>query len=140
MYLPFAREIALNSAKSDFKPSIRDLIVGEIYEIVGKTRNARDENSNALPMLCVEMVKSCACLIALGNRHMYASSSNYLEESLGLPNRPEGYDDLCKRVMSGNLSDFNQLGDGIDRLWSGIEVWAARQDIQIYEGLDSLLE
>lgn len=134
------REIALASASSDFEPSVRDLILGEIYENVGKVRNARERNPNALPMLCVEIAKACACMIALANRHMYVSASNFLDESMALPDRPEGYDDLCKRVISGALSDFKLLGECVDRLWSGIEVWAVQRDIQIYEGLDSLLE
>ena len=137
---PRVREIALGSRPSEFRRAIRDLIVGELYEAVGKARNARDSGSNSLPILCVEMAKAGACLIALSNRHLYSSPSTFLDESIELPNRPDGYDDVCKKVISGELGDFSEIGNCIDRLWAGIESWAEQQDILIYEDLDALLD
>jgi kanamycin nucleotidyltransferase len=133
------REVALKSANRDFGPSIRNLIVGEIWEAVGKVRNARERKQNALPMLTVEIVKATACLIGLSQAHMYVSNCSFLEESLELLDRPAGYDGLCKRVLSGDLGDPEGLRAYIDRLWTGIEVWAEERDIRLNDELDPLL-
>ena len=134
------REIACETSRTDFKPWIRDLIVGEIYELVGKVRNEFDSGSVSVTVLGVDIVKYCAFLIGLANRHMYTSGSQMLKESMQCPDRPVGYDALCSRVISGELGDVKQVGDEVDCLWSGIEKWAQDNDIRIYEDLAALLE
>ena len=59
------RKIACESAKADFKPWIRNLIVGEIYELVGKVRNAVASGSASVTVLGVDIVRYCAFLIGM---------------------------------------------------------------------------
>ena len=134
---PRLREIALKSRPNEFKEAVRNLIVGDLYETVGKIRNAQVLGfSSSFPMLAVELAKSGACLIGLANQHLYTSFSTLLEESMQISRRPEGYDDLCKMVISGKLENSNEIVNVVNRLWDGIESWAAQNNIQIYDGLD----
>ena len=90
-------------------------------------------------MLAVELAKSGACLSGLANQHLYTSYSTLLEESMQIGSRPEGYDDLCKMVISGRLENSNEIVNLANRLWDGIESWAAQNGIEIYDRLEALL-
>jgi len=134
------RDIALSQPDQAFRRAIRDVIVGELYERIGKVRNARAEKNDAsLPYLAVELAKFGAFLLGLANRHLYMTSTHIFEESLALPGRPDGYDALCRTVMEGELVDAAQIADACDNFWSGVERWAQERGIQIEEDLEMLL-
>ena len=134
------REIVLEPRPSEFREAVKHLIVGEVYEIVGKIRNAKEMGvDSSLPMLAVELAKWGACLTGLANRHLYTSFSTMLEESMRISDRPEGYDALYEMVMSGRLVDPGVIVSRADRLWHGIETWAAENGIRIYDELQALL-
>jgi len=100
------RDAVLSCDDDKVGQAIRDLIVGELYERIGKVRNARATGNEAcLPYLTVELAEMGMCLIGLANRHLYATSTRAFEESLKQPGRPEGYDCLCQMVMSRDLAD-----------------------------------
>jgi kanamycin nucleotidyltransferase len=123
-----------------FQRVIHGVIVGELYERVGKIRNARaSKNTSSLPYFVVEFAKFGAYLIGLANRHLYTSASHFFEESLTLPSRPDGYDALCQIVMAGELGDPARIADASDVFWSGVERWAQDRGIQIEEDLEALL-
>ena len=120
---------------------IRDVIVGEIYERIGKARNARAEKNDAcMPYLAVELARCGACLIGLDRRCLYTTSTRMFEESLELPGRPEGYDTLCRIMMVGDLADPARIADAADAFWSGVERWARERGIQIEHELEMLLK
>ncbi len=124
----------------EFNVLLKDLIVGELYEFVGKIRNAMSTgNTSSLPMQVVNLTKYGAYMIGLANRSFYTSSSSFLPESLKLPHRPNGYDALCEMAMSGELNDFPSMAQAVDLFWDGIEVWSKNQGLKIYEDLDELL-
>jgi kanamycin nucleotidyltransferase len=135
------RDAALLHPDQAFEEVIRDVIVGEIYERIGKARNARAEKNDAcMPYLAVELAKCGACLIGLDHRHLYAASSRMFQESLELSGRPEGYDTLCRMVMAGDLADPARIADAADAFWSGVERWARERGIQIEHELEMLLK
>jgi kanamycin nucleotidyltransferase len=134
------RDATLSHPDEVLQRVIRDVIVGEIYERIGKIRNARAANEDAcLPYLAVELAKCGACLLGLAHRHLYTTSTHMFEESLTLPGRPDGYDRLCRMVMAGDLADAARIADAADAFWSGVERWAGERGIQIEQDLERLL-
>ena len=140
-FFPRLRDAALLHPDHAFQEVIGDVIVGEIYERIGKVRNAGAEKNDAcLPYLAVELVQCGAGLIGLDHRHLYAASSRMFQESLELPARPEGYDVLCRMVMAGNLADRARVIAATDAFWAGVEKWAEERGIQIEHELETLLK
>lgn len=134
------RVAALSQPEYVFQQTMRDVIVGELYERVGKIRNARmSQNNGCVPYLAVELAKFGACLIGLAHRHLYTSGPLIFEESLTLPGRPDGYDALCRVVMVGELTDTSGIADATDVFWAGVENWARERRILIEEELENLL-
>jgi kanamycin nucleotidyltransferase len=111
---------------------LQDVIVGELYEYVGKLRNAQ-ASGNQVPYsyLAMKMAEIGAFLIGLDNRFLYTTGMSMFAESLALPGRPHGYDDLCRLVMNGDLGDPDRLYQACEALWSGVGAWAAEQGIAI---------
>ena len=61
-------------------------------------------------------------------------------EPLTLPDRPDGYDELCRMVMRGELADAARIAHTGDTFWRGVETWAEAHDLRIEQELDALLE
>jgi kanamycin nucleotidyltransferase len=140
-FFPRLRDAALSHPDPAFEEAIRDVIVGEIYERIGKVRNARAEKNDAcMPYLGVELARCGACLVGLDHRHLYTRSTRMFEESFELSGRPEGYDDLCRMVMAGDLADPARIADAADAFWSGVERWARERGVQIEHELEMLLK
>jgi kanamycin nucleotidyltransferase len=97
--LPFfvkLRDAVYSQPQECFVEAIRGVIVGELYEWIGKLRNARHNGDTAyLPELALNMAKYGAFIIGLANRHCYLTGSRVLVEFLTLSGRPSGYDTLC---------------------------------------------
>lgn len=135
------REVALMDRPDEFKMHIQKLIAGELYETIGKIRNAHAlKVGAALPLLAFELTKHGAALIGLINRHLYISFSTHLQEASELPDKPEGYDALCNLVLSGKLDDFEAIVNRANGFWEGIESWAVQNEVQIYTTLDDILD
>ncbi len=112
------RAPVFDHAPAEFDELIAATIVGELYEFLGKIRNGlASGNTSCLPALAVEMAQYGAYIISLAHRTLYTSSSTLFAESLSLPDRPLGYDELCRLVMSGQLADSGQVGVAADAFW-----------------------
>lgn len=128
-------------ADEEYDDLIRGVIVGELYEFLGKIRNAAASGKTEnLFALAVEMAQYGAYLIGLANRRLYTSSATMLSESRALADKPSGYDQLCELVTSGRLESPAQIARAADRFWEGIEAWAGEKSIPIYQRLEDLLE
>jgi kanamycin nucleotidyltransferase len=137
---PRLRDAAVSQPDPVFQRIIHDVIVGELYERIGKIRNAWAEGNVAcLPYLAFELAKFGALLLGLAHRHLYATSTRLFEESLVLPGRPDGYDTLCRMVMTGELGDPARIVDAANAFWVGIEKWAQERGIRLEEDLETLL-
>lgn len=131
------REVASEQPEERFHEAIRDLIIFEIYEMIGKLRNARHSNNTAyFPEIAVSMARYGAYLVGLANRHYYTTSSKVQQESLTLPQRPAGYDDLCRLVMSGDLREPQRISDLCETFYTGVEQWAEERNIVFEETHD----
>lgn len=133
-FLPELAKTALSQPDARFDRAMRGLIVGELYEWIGKLRNARHRGHAApLPEIAVDMAKRSAFLLGLANRHLYTTGSRVLEESLDLPGRPAGHDALCRMAMEGRLADATALALACEHLWAGLVEWAAARGLWIVE-------
>jgi len=125
--------ITLQSAEA-FEVSMREVMVGDMYELLGKLRNATSLSHPAdIPRLAVELVWKGALLLGLAHRFTYFTSSTMLEQSLHLPSRPAGYDKLCALVMGGYLADGFAVADACEAFWNGVEQWAAERMLILEE-------
>jgi kanamycin nucleotidyltransferase len=135
------KELVFDHSDEEFESVIKDMIVGELYEFLGKIRNTvASGNTSSLTIQAGNIAKYGAFMIGLANRSLYSSSSNLLPESLALPDRPNGYDALCELVMRGELNDFPRVVQAADRFWDGVESWAKARGLKIHENLDDLLK
>lgn len=127
---PRLRHTVLNQPGDAFATAIRSLIVEDLYELIGKVRNARHMNEpDGLPVVAMHLALHGAFLIGLANRTPYTSGTRLFAESLRLPERPAGYDNLCRLVMAGTLGDPAQVATLCEGFWSGVERWAAARSI-----------
>lgn len=128
-------------ADEEYDDLIRGVIVGELYEFLGKIRNAAASGkTDNLSTLAVEMAQYGAYTIGLANRTLYASSATMFSESQALADKPSGYEQLCELVTSGRLENPAHIARAADRFWEGIEAWASEKSIPIHQNLGDLLE
>ncbi len=134
------RKTALMQPEIKFRRAIRDLIVGEMYGNQGKILNAGCRNDfTPLPFYAAMQARWGALLIGLANRYLYSTSARIFIESMELDGRPGGYDELCRLVMNGSLSDPEQILAACERFWQGVGQWAQEKGIRLVEDLQDLL-
>jgi kanamycin nucleotidyltransferase len=135
------RIAALSQADETFRQAMVDVIVGELYERIGKVRNAQVFASwDCLPSLAFELAKFGACLVGLAHRHLYTSVYDLFEESFALPGCPNGYDGLGRMVAAGDFADPRRIVEAAEQFWSGVEGWASERGLQTENELDDLLQ
>ncbi len=128
------RDVVLSQPPERFVEAIRGCIIFELYEMMGKLRNAYASNNSAyFPAIALHMATFGAYIIALANRYHYTTASRIAVESLSLPHRPSGYDELCQLVMSGDLRDPRRIYEFCEAFWIGVEQWAEEQEITFEE-------
>ncbi len=131
-FFPRLAQTAVSQSESIFKELLQEVIVGEIYELIGKIRNAAEfKEYSSLPTIAVDLASDAACLVGIAQRHIYTSSAYIYRESLSLPDLPTGYEALAELVMQGRLDDPHQIISLANALWEGIEQWAERKHLVI---------
>ena len=138
----FARmaRAAMQHSDREIAAALAECIVGEIYELVGKIRNAVAQGKNAsLALFTVELVRYAAGVVGLAQRHLYPSAAEMLDDSLMLPDLPAGYPALCRLVISGRLDDAQEILARVDTFWAGVEAWATQRGLAIETTLKALL-
>ncbi|MGZ7445493.1 ANT(4')-I family aminoglycoside nucleotidyltransferase [Paenibacillus sp. TH7-28] len=127
------REAAESPTKEDFRYAINEVLVGEMYEFIGKLRNASLNGPHTyLPYLAVQFAQYGAMLVGLHNRKLYSTGAMVLPEALELPDRPEGFDGVARMVMSGTLAEPAKIVSACENFWSGLVDWAAKYDYVIH--------
>lgn len=124
---------ALHSPSPEmFASALRELIIGSIYENMGKLRNSRlAGNCGSLPLLACTIAEEGAFAIGLANRKCYSTQALLFQESLAFANRPDGYDALCQLVTAGNLSDGDAIATTIEQFWVGLVAWAEENGLSL---------
>jgi hypothetical protein len=69
--------------------------------------------------------------MGLARRHIYSASAPALMESLQLPRRPDGHDELCALMFEGKLNQPNQVMQVLERYWRGVVEWAVAEPIDL---------
>jgi kanamycin nucleotidyltransferase len=124
-YFSGLRELVMTHPPEIFHAAIEEVLIGDIYEIIGKVRNAQaKEHHQALTVLAVELVLRTAYALGLAHRYLYRTKSSVLDEAVNLPDPPEGFHTLAQMVMMGNLQDAKTVNSACDTLWSGLVRWA----------------
>jgi kanamycin nucleotidyltransferase len=119
------RSIAQSAPEVLFRETIEELLVLEVYEGIGKIRNAQAASSpSRLPALVLKLVQDVAMIVALANRHCYTTGIRVIPEAVTLPNLPDGFRELGQMILTGDLRDGQQLGATCERLWQGLNLWA----------------
>ncbi len=92
-----------------------------MYEFVGKLRNVSVNGPYTyLPYLAVEFAHYGAMLVGLHNQKLFSTGSMVLPEALELPSRPEGFDNVVRMVMSGELADPSRIISACENFWNGL--------------------
>jgi kanamycin nucleotidyltransferase len=102
-----------------FRDAMNELIVGEIYEAVGKVRNAR---ALPTPGFGHYFVKLGYFLVGLAHRRTWSTATRAVAESLLLPDLPDGYAALCE-------GDFSV--EAVERFWRGVAHWASARGLAV---------
>lgn len=126
------REAAESPTKEDFRRAIHEVLVGEMYEFIGKLRNVSLVGPHTyLPYLAVEFAQYGAMLVGLHNQKLFSTGSMVLPEALELPDRPDGFDNVLRMVMSGELAEPAKIVSACENFWNGLVKWAAEHDYEI---------
>lgn len=108
------------------------MLVGEMYEFIGKLRNVTINGPRTyLPYLIMQFAQYGAMLVGLHNQKLFSTGSMVLPEALELPGRPEGFDHLVKLVMFGDLAEPTKIISVCENFWSGLVSWAVEHDYHI---------
>ncbi|MBX3015201.1 MAG: hypothetical protein KF832_27025 [Caldilineaceae bacterium] len=131
-YFEELRQLVLSPPPAVFHEVIAAMIVGELYEWMGKARNARQTKQvTSLPTLACQFVEHTALILGLQQRRCYTTGATMLAESLQRQAYPAGYERLCKMVMHGKLDSPSTILQALDALWQGIGVWVITQEIDL---------
>ncbi|KIL37769.1 kanamycin nucleotidyltransferase [Gordoniibacillus kamchatkensis] len=131
-FFPKLKEAAESPTKEDFRRAIHEVLVGEMYEFVGKLRNVSLNGPHTyLPYLAMGFAQYGAMLVGLHNQKLFSTGSMVLPEALELPGRPEGFDNIARMVMSGQLAEPAKIVSACEHFWNGLVNWAAQHDYVI---------
>lgn len=125
------RKLPLKVSDEAIKETMREFMIWEPYETMGKIRNNfQSGNHSYLPLGARDLTWQTAKLIGLANRTFYHTRARTLEESLSLPSRPSGYDQLAQLVMGGQLFETDHIYELCEQLWSGLNAWYEQLNIE----------
>lgn len=125
------RELVFAHPDETFAEVERAIIVDELYEGIGKVRNAvATSDFLKLASHTCRIALMSAMLLGLARRKIYTAAGLDLAESMQLAGRPEGHDELCRMVMSGDLAGSRRVALTLEHHWRGVVEWIDR------EGLD----
>jgi kanamycin nucleotidyltransferase len=131
------KQIPLQLSEESIKEVMREFMIWEPYETMGKIRNnMQTGNLDYLPLGAKDLVWQTAKLIGLANKKYYTTRAKTYAESLEMPSRPEGYDELAKRVMAGELQHKDEVYKLCEELWTGLNIWF--QELNINYKVDKL--
>ena len=126
------RTIVQASPEHLFREAIKNLLVDDVFECIGKIRNARAlEIPTAFPTLMLKLGQAVAMVVGLANRQCYTTGTHIISEAVALPDLPDGFRELGQVILTGDLRDYLRLGTACERLWQGLYIWAESHGYQI---------
>jgi kanamycin nucleotidyltransferase len=131
-FFPKLKEAAESPAKEDFRRTIQEVLVGEMYEFIGKLRNISLNGPRTyLPYLAMNFAHYGAMLVGLHHRKLYSTGAMVFKEALQLPDLPDGFEEVVRMVMSGELADSANIITACERFWAGLVKWAAKHQYKL---------
>jgi len=126
------RRMVFDHPQKDFRDQVGEIIVRDLFEDVGKVRNATQAGSIAgLAARFCRVAESAALLMGLARQQLYTSVSSFIAESLKLKARPDGHDDLCRAALNGSLGDSHHLSELVERYWASLLRWSVKERIDL---------
>lgn len=118
------RALPLQASDEAIRDVMQEFMIWEAYETMGKIRNSKQAgNYSYLPLGAKDLAWQSAKLIGLANRAFYNTRARTFEESLQMPSRPAGYEELVELVMSGQLHDAELVYARCEQIWTGLNEW-----------------
>jgi kanamycin nucleotidyltransferase len=117
------RRVALALPVDAVREAISASIVGELYEQLGKLRNAAQmSRAGEGGRHYLHLAEQASLLTALAQGYCFRSGSTFLEEAAGLKG-PMGFADLIMIARRGALSDVGRLLAAAEDYWAGLARW-----------------
>lgn len=117
------RAVASSPSDASIAAQVRASTVGELYEWIGKLRNAHTAGRReTVALLACRFTELTALILALASRRVYSGSAGLFRESLELRFLPEGYERLCAMVMRGDLRGSG-VTQAIGESYRGLIAW-----------------
>ena len=125
------RQLALSFSDGDRDAALAEAIVGNVYEDIGKLRNAAAlGRTGPVPRLACELADQAACFAALARRHSFRSGSTLIQEAQAFDG-PDGQAELLALVGSGDLRDPAAVTAVAERYWAGLCAWAQARGLDL---------
>lgn len=118
------KTLPLSVSKEDIESVMREFMIWEPYETMGKVRNNwLNGNHDYLTIAARDLIWQTAKLIGLANKQYYSTRAKMFQESLLMSSKPSGYEELVQCVLKGNLTDKQKVYALCENLWSGLNEW-----------------
>ncbi len=118
------RELALVISDDRVRAVMRDFMIWEPYETMGKLRNSmKSGRGDYVSLGAKDIAWQTAKLIGLANRQYYTTRTYTFEESLQMASKPKGYEELIRVVLDGTLDDKPHVYQLCENLWNGLNAW-----------------
>jgi len=126
------KQLVFDHSQAQFHEMIREIIVAELYEGLGKVRNSMlTARYDELPRVAMRIATMAQLLVGLAHRHIFTASGLAALESMQLAPRPSGHDELCAMVMRGELADPKRTSDVVESYWKSVVAWASETRIDL---------
>jgi kanamycin nucleotidyltransferase len=126
------RRLVYDHTEAEFHSVIREIIVAELYEGLGKVRNYMLDRTNAsLPRVTMRIAIMAELMIGLAHKQTYTAAALATAESMNLTPRPANHDELCTMALRGELSDPNRISVVVERYWKSVIDWASAEHIEL---------
>lgn len=116
--------LALHISMEQVKDIMREFMIWEPYETMGKIRNNwLNGNTDYLSVGARDLSWQTAKLIGLANRKYYCTRATTYKESLQMELQPAGFKELVMYVIDGDFSDKDKVYLCCENLWTGLNKW-----------------
>ncbi|WP_096440098.1 kanamycin nucleotidyltransferase C-terminal domain-containing protein [Alteribacter populi] len=118
------KKFALNVPDSEIREVMKEFMIWEPYETMGKIRNNYERGTYYyLPWGAKDLSWQTAKLIGLANRMIYSTRSETFKEAVSATSKPSGFENLAELVMKGDLADPERVYLSCENLWTGLNDW-----------------
>ena len=116
------RTIAQASPEPLFREAIENLLVDDVFECIGKIRNAQALGiPTAFPTLVLKFVQAVTMAVGVANRQ-YTTGTQVISEAMALPDLPDGVGELGQIILFSTLQPPCSIRELIDRSFT-LLIW-----------------